>query len=138
LRFFLRYWVPVVAYVLVVWGISLFGNIPLAAKVARYDKLIHAAEYLFLALLATRAVQASIRRRWLGVTTSFLMVGCTASLDEALQRFNPTRTSDLKDLAADLAGALAGIFLYYVLLALAGKGRKPVQDSISSSTSSRR
>jgi len=138
LKFFLRYWVPVLAYVLVIWGLSLFGNIPLVAKMAKYDKLIHAAEYFFLALLASRAVQASIQRPWLSVIVSFLGVSLAGLMDELIQRINPARSSDVKDLAADIAGSFAGVFLYLILLVLAGRGRNAVQNPISSNTSSRR
>jgi VanZ family protein len=70
------------------------------------DKLVHAVLYGILGALVARAAGAAATRRTLG--TLLLGVAAFAAVDEWHQRFIPGRSADVRDFAADLAGAIAG------------------------------
>jgi VanZ family protein len=79
------------------------------------DKLAHAAIYGLLAYLAARAFATLPRAAEARLTSAaaVLFAAFYGFTDEFHQTFVPGRSADLWDLAADLAGALAGGWLYH-------------------------
>ena len=71
-------------------------------------KFAHFAEYFVLGILACRAFTV---RRYILATFLVLLV---AGLDETNQSFNSARTGSPVDVAIDLAGGVAGVFLYFL------------------------
>lgn len=77
------------------------------------DYVLHAVEYLGLAVVVFRAVSGRLGARVTGARALWTMVvtvGYGAS-DEIHQLFVPFRTADLRDLLADAAGAAIGLSL---------------------------
>ncbi|RME27640.1 MAG: VanZ family protein [Deltaproteobacteria bacterium] len=120
-RFF-RYWFPLILYCMAIISVSVAFTPP--ASIARTigDKPLHFMEYGLLALLATRALRsgAGLRRQWawLAAVAFCFAVG---GVDELVQHLNPARKSEWLDLAADVAGGLAGATLYVALKLLQGR-----------------
>ena len=118
-RGFLIYWAPVVAYAALIFMLSaqphperLFPSF--LERLG--DKLLHVLEYGVLAALCYRA----FRHAWYGATalTALALAIVAATVygisDEVHQAFVPSRTSDLWDVAADLAGACVGSLLWFL------------------------
>ncbi|TNF32824.1 MAG: hypothetical protein EP329_09195 [Deltaproteobacteria bacterium] len=111
----MRWWIPCV----VVWGVVSWlvlrpgdasgGGLPIP------DKVAHLLAWLGLALTAWPALSASTR--WRRATRAWAVVGaCTAYAvaTEALQAGVPGRTSDALDAAADVAGAVLGVAVWWL------------------------
>jgi VanZ family protein len=99
---------------LIFWQSS--GPLPVQTpSLSGLDKLAHAAIYALLAFLAARAFATlPLQVRAHGLAWAAVLFAALYGLsDEVHQAFVPGRTADIWDLAADLAGALAGAFIYY-------------------------
>ena len=114
---FLRYWLPLVLYVSVIF---LLSSLPLGdtlQKIEIPDKVIHATEYLLLPILFFRFLLFAFPRNFakyyffLGMV---LAAGIGAA-DELYQSHVPGRTMDFYDFLADVTGisiAAAGWFIW--------------------------
>jgi VanZ family protein len=138
LRSFLRYWLPVIVWMAVIFSASgdtksyqhssrliapivrwLFPNISpdaLDSTVLVVRKCAHLTEYAVLALLFWRAVRKPPRRdprpwSWPLAGLAVLFVALYAASDEFHQLFVPTRDASLRDVAIDTFGAVLGIIL---------------------------
>ena len=111
-----RYWLPVAAYVVLIFslsslhsgGPSLFPNM---------DKLEHLGEYGLFGLLLGRAFRFTVGgRRGLWWAVGTVLVGsAVGAMDEFYQAFVPGRTSDVRDWLTDsLALLLAVLFTQLV------------------------
>jgi VanZ family protein len=78
------------------------------------DKLVHIGLYAVLGALLWRALAAGGSRKGNSGARALLLAWLLSVLygasDELHQRYVPGRTPDVRDLAADATGALAGIF----------------------------
>lgn len=104
---FLSLWLPVAAYMAVIFYLSSVSAPPIPQEVS--DKTAHAVTYAGLALVIVRALAAG---RWSGVTArtlvvAWLMATVYGVTDEGHQVFTAGRTPDLADLAADAIGSAA-------------------------------
>lgn len=90
------------------------GPIPVPARLARADWLLHGLEYFLLGWLWSRALPGR-SGRLLGFAIALLW----GASDELHQLFVPLRGASWHDLAADGVGALLGSHAAY-LLSLAG------------------
>jgi len=106
-------WLPVLAYMGLIWFLSSRPiSVPLV-WIPHRDKLVHLLEYGTLGVLAARAIHGSMRitlRAVLG--WAFVLTVGWGALDEVHQAFVPERSADLLDLAADAVGALLGVACY--------------------------
>jgi VanZ family protein len=134
---FLRYWLPVV-----IWLIMIFiGSTDLMSaehtshiigpilrwfypsiSPARIDqlqfvirKMAHVSEYAVLSLLIVRALAETTRQaRFAGPASIALLIsGAFAASDEFHQSFVPSRTSSVRDVMIDITGAIFGITIYW-------------------------
>jgi len=106
-------WLPVLAYMGLIWFLSSRPiSLPLASFPHR-DKVVHVLEYGTLGALAARAIHGSmpIALRAALIWAFALSVGWGA-LDELHQAFVPARSADALDLAADVLGTLLGLACY--------------------------
>ena len=103
-------WLPVVAYMALIWTLS---SMPLKISLDAIpfrDKGAHATEYAVLSLLFAHA----IRKTWLTTPLWRVLLYAIAAtfvwgfLDEVHQAFVPGRNSDATDLLADTIGACIG------------------------------
>jgi len=101
-------WVPVFAYMALIFAISAQPDPPLPSQVS--DKQGHSLGYMGLTITVGRALAGGAASgATLPVAAGAWAIAATyAASDEWHQSFVPGRTSDFRDWLADAAGALAG------------------------------
>jgi VanZ family protein len=130
-RRFLRYWLPVLAWMIFVfigstdllsaehtsryigpflrWFAPGISDAAIASVQFIVRKCAHLTEYAILAALLYRAFRQH-RGRAFGI--AFIVAAFYAALDEFHQSFVTTRTASPWDVAIDCAGAVIGLLLY--------------------------
>jgi len=144
LKFFLRYWLPVLAWMVLIFSASADAHSyehsgVLVSKIfepvvrwffptlspARMDELhhlfrkcAHLAEFAILALLLWRAIRQSHatahRWHWPVAGLTLLFVFSYAASDEFHQSFVPGRTAQFSDVGIDTAGGAVGLLLLWL------------------------
>lgn len=103
---FARYWLPVLAYVSLIFVLSAQPGLHPPVKFQNSDKLAHMVEYGVLGWFLVRALRAALpARSW--VFTSMLALGLGLVIgagDEIFQSFVPGRDSTVFDWLADGTG----------------------------------
>jgi VanZ family protein len=102
-------WGPVVLYCALIFELSSVSDVP-QLPLGMSDKTAHALLYSGLGFLVARALTGGQPRNaslWLAVAT-VVAVTLYGLSDETHQLFVPHREFDLKDLAADVVGGVAG------------------------------
>ena len=103
---FARYWLPVLAYVSLIFVLSAQPGLHPPLQFQNSDKLAHLFEYGLLGWLLVRALRATLpARSWM--FTSMLAIGVglgIAAGDEIFQSFVPNRDSTVFDWLADGTG----------------------------------
>lgn len=137
-REFVRYWVPVIAWMLVIFSAS--TDLGSAAQTSRFigpilswiapeisaetialvqlavRKAAHVVEYAILTMLILRALQSRARATFARLAMiAFAAVALYAATDEFHQSFNASRSGTLQDVAIDCCGALLGVLVYRLL-----------------------
>jgi VanZ family protein len=116
---FIRYWLPVLAYVTLIFSLSAqpYLKPPYMSKVVT-DKVYHAAEYGVFGLLLARAVRASLRVSMpIAAAMITLALGVViGACDESFQRFIPGRQSSVYDLLADTIGVSVAVVVYLIFV----------------------
>ena len=142
LRSFLKYWLPVLLWMVVIFSASsdslsfqhssrilapiIHWLLPHLSEHAVSDivffirKCAHLTEYAVLALLLWRALRKPVgndRRpwRWTDAGFAILFVALYAASDEIHQLFVPNREGRLADVLIDTSGAMAGMFLLWTI-----------------------
>ena len=97
-------------------GIWLLSSLPLnqhhRLRIFGWDKLLHLAEYLILALLVNRSLFA-LKSKQGTVILVYVLLALSAVLDEWHQRFVPNRSVAVWDLLANLIGLGLGGLIYF-------------------------
>jgi VanZ family protein len=135
---FLKYWLPVVVWMAVIFGLS--TNAGSSANTSRIiepllrwlfptissgtmeqvhtfvRKAAHLGEYAVLGLLLWRALRQTRRHgigssRWKAAAAVVLMSVAYAATDEFHQSFVPTRGASVRDVVIDTCGTLIGLAL---------------------------
>ncbi len=111
---FMGFWLPVLAYVSVIFALSSQPNLQSPLRFANGDKVAHLGEYLVLGLLLVRAVRANLRvsRPLFAALIAIGIVVMVGLSDEFLQSFIPGRQSDLFDVLADVLGGAIAQLVY--------------------------
>jgi VanZ family protein len=115
LRTILIFWVPLVAWLLVIHNLSATPSTEMPTiDIPHADKIFHVVEYFVLGILLIRAFDKSGFNVSLAKLTvlAIIIALCYGVLDELYQRSIPGRECDIFDFIADSAGAIIGIFLY--------------------------
>ena len=134
MRFFLKYWLPVLIWLAVIFVGStdlmsaehtsrfigpflrwFVPDIPDATVVSVQffvRKCAHLTEYAILATLLCRAARPSIARPWRAAFLAFFVAAASAVLDEFHQSFVASRTGNAVDVAIDCGGGLIGVVIY--------------------------
>ena len=111
-------WAPPVAYLGLIFYLSAQSAVPWAAPYP--DKLLHALEYMALALLLGRALNGGLGRvpatRMLLWTWGACVVWAIS--DELHQSFVPGRDCEAMDVVADATGAAVGLLSLRLILGL--------------------
>jgi VanZ family protein len=111
LSLFLRFWLPVLAYITLIFSLSSLSDLPGEKLFPHMDKIAHFAEYGILGFLVGRAFRGAaprfVTKFWFGLA----IIGTIAVgvLDETFQSTVPRRVSSRYDFAADMIGAVAGL-----------------------------
>ncbi len=104
-------WAAVAVYLAAIFYLSAQPD-PLPALTSRVsDKLLHLVEYGGLALLLGRALLAVGMTTRRALVTTVLVASLYGASDELHQAFVPSRSCDVRDWAADTAGAILGAAL---------------------------
>jgi VanZ family protein len=108
LLFFLRYWLPLLGYVGLIFTLSAQPYLQSPLPFHNSDKLIHASEYGGLGILLLAMLRASnpARPRWASTLMAVLCGMTIAAGDENFQRLIPGRSCDFFDWLADSSGLL--------------------------------
>jgi VanZ family protein len=111
LLFFLRYWLPLLGYVGLIFTLSAQPYLQSPLHFHNSDKLIHASEYFGLGVLLLSMLRASNPARPRGFSALMaLACGMTiAAGDENFQRLIPGRQCDFFDWLADSIGVLLAL-----------------------------
>ena len=108
---FVKYWLPVILYVPLIFWLSSIGTLRPPDLVAGTDKIAHILEYGFLGFLLLRALRrGGPLDNNLVASLVTLIIGLVIALaDELFQSTVPGRLADPVDFAADALGlVLAG------------------------------
>lgn len=102
-------WGPVAAYMAVIFMASANSNPPAPPHVS--DKLLHLGAYAGLAVTICRALLGGLSPRlsWRAAFATLAITTAYGVTDELHQMFVPGRSPDVYDVAADAAGAVAGL-----------------------------
>jgi VanZ family protein len=101
-------WLPVVAYMAMLFGFSSLSTIPSPpAEFSFYD--VHIAAYAGLGALTARATAGGLRNvSWRAVVAAIMISSLYGVTDEYHQLFTPGRSFDVLDMAADAIGSIVG------------------------------
>ncbi|MFC1708692.1 VanZ family protein [Candidatus Omnitrophota bacterium] len=111
MRAFSKYWLPVLLYALLIFGISSVPGQELPKTMILPDYLLHFLEYLPFGFLVCRAIKntkESFSAKKI-IFFSILLVALYAASDEFHQMFVPGRFASLSDLLCDGLGATIGV-----------------------------
>lgn len=102
-------WGPVIAYMALIFVASSSSDPPAPPHVS--DKLLHLGAYAGLAVTIGRALLGGLSRRlsWRAAIATLTITTAYGVTDELHQMFVPGRSPDVYDVAADAAGAVAGV-----------------------------
>lgn len=102
---------PVCLVASLIFGSAFASAAPAGLSFAYSDKLAHFFFYGLVGTLVFRALRVRFlsHRRW---ALAFLITMSLGIGEEVVQHFNPNRSFELADWAADTAGALVAIALY--------------------------
>lgn len=129
---FLNYWLPVLAYIGLIFSVSSVQGSRLPSLFPYMDKIAHLMEYSLFGLLLGRAIRVTFTRGSAFVITIAAVavgagVGC---LDEIYQGIVPGRQSDPLDWLTDLAAITAAVVLMQVVHVGAPRRRgRPTDDT---------
>ncbi len=110
MKTFLRFWLPPLAYCLVIFLLS-----SQSTAVVTHDKIAHTCAYAIMAFLFARACSAHTSVFWKIWLFAFLISTFYGVSDEFHQSFVPGRNSSIDDVMADALGAFIGGFVYVSL-----------------------
>jgi VanZ family protein len=105
-------WIPVALWAGVILTGTSIPTIPGPPAAAGMDKLVHLTMYGVLGVLALRAAWDGTPRT---AIVTLAAIAVFAAADEWHQRLIPTRSADVGDWIADVAGATLGIGSFAVL-----------------------
>jgi VanZ family protein len=109
---FKRYWLPVIAYVAVIFALSSIHGSSVPTFFPGVDKLEHLLEYSLFGLLAGRAIRFTLgptKRRLAAALGTMALGAVVGALDELYQRGVPGRSSDVRDWITDIAAVAISV-----------------------------
>lgn len=123
---FARLWLPPALWMCgIFWFSSVPGQDLPRLGILHADKAVHLAEFCVFGALLARAYMRSrpVPARLGHVVVPACLAALYAAFDEWHQRFIPGRTVDPVDFLCNVAGGLAGAWLYYVFFTRKGVPR---------------
>lgn len=118
-------WGPAIAGMAIIFILSAQPRLPVPLPFPGFDKLMHAAAYLGLALLAFRgAVLLPLTKTPGPYAQSLCLAALYGLSDEFHQSFVPGRSADALDWLADVLGAVVALLIVVVLRNRLARGGK--------------
>jgi len=107
---FFYYWSPVIIYCALIFYMSSRPAPESIPKIAHFDKLLHAGAYALLSALFFRAYRTTRLGDRLAtvILLSILSAGIYGISDELHQHFVPSRSAEIQDALANIAGSAIG------------------------------
>jgi VanZ family protein len=124
---FSRYWLPVLGYIGLIFGLSSIHGNQIPSPFPYVDKVAHLLEYSFFGLLAGRAIRFTLRGRNAFITAfaTILFGALIGMLDELYQRMIPGRESDPFDWLTDVTAVIIAVIVTQcIAVRPLGPGRK--------------
>jgi VanZ family protein len=110
-----KVWIPVLAYVGLIFALSSIPNLAPPTSMSNADKLAHLTEYGILGWLLVRALGRRFPTRPVRAVLGSLLIGAgIAAIDEMYQG-TVGRNRDPKDWAADATGILAATLIWLLI-----------------------
>ena len=113
---FIKYWIPVIVWLAVVFALSAIPSLQVESLGMAdfvFRKLAHLGEFLILAVLLFRAIKFHSREKVWKIFLLVLFLGFLyAALDEFHQLYVPGREGSLIDVLIDSSGVLLGALSY--------------------------
>jgi VanZ like protein len=112
--FFVRYWLPVLLYVGLIFGFSSIHGTAVPDFFPNVDKLEHMLEYSLFGLLAGRAIRFTMgpaKHRLAAALATIAFGAVVGALDELYQAGVPGRNSDPRDWIMDVAAVSIAVLL---------------------------
>jgi len=103
-RHFFQFWLPLLAYVALIFTLSAQPYLKPPLQFENSDKVMHLLEYGGLGILLLRVVRSSQPRRGLAAIAALAIGMALGALDEKFQAFIPGRDSSVFDWLADSVG----------------------------------
>lgn len=123
----LSLWMPVAAYLAFIGFTSAQESVPGAELF--WDKLLHVVGYAPLAFLALRAFHGGVEAPRPGPTIAAgVLVTVWAISDEVHQAFVPGRSSDVRDVVADVVGFALAVFVQWLVFAARRRSQRGAPD----------
>jgi VanZ family protein len=111
---FVRYWLPVLCYLGLIFGLSSLHGSVVPDFFPNVDKLEHLLEYSLFGLLAGRAIRFTLGPAKHRLAAALVTIGFGAlvgALDELYQKSVPGRSSDPRDWMMDVAAVSISVLL---------------------------
>ena len=115
MKTFLKLWLPVIAYaVLIFWISSLERPFDVSFETGNIDKVIHFLEYSVFGFLLIRAIYGSDIRisRSVAIIMAFLIGVLYGITDELHQSVVPGRFAEISDFIFDSIGSFVGAIMF--------------------------
>ncbi|MDM8535543.1 VanZ family protein [Desulfobacterales bacterium HSG17] len=113
----LIYWFPILLYCILIFIQSAYPSPIKGVSIPHMDKLLHFGGYAFLGALIFRAIKNSISNAEIKtiMIISIVISSFYGLTDELHQSFVASRSADIMDFAADTAGSVFGVCIYYLV-----------------------
>lgn len=115
MRKFVKWWLPVMAWMIVIFIGSSIGNVPRVGDDTTdgiVHRVAHMLEYAVLGALLLRAVSQDKPSTRRGLIVTLISVALYGASDELHQRFTPGRSSEGLSVLFDVVGGLIGAWAY--------------------------
>jgi VanZ family protein len=112
---FVKWWLPVLVWMGVIFAGSSIGSLPrVGGKVTDgvAHRVAHVMEFAILGALTLRAVSQDRRVTKRELISTLIIIALYGASDEFHQRFTPGRSSEGLSVVFDVAGGLAGAWIY--------------------------
>jgi VanZ family protein len=112
--FFVRYWLPVLLYLGLIFSFSSIHGTAVPDFFPNVDKLEHLLEYSLFGLLAGRAIRFTLgqtKHRMAAALATIAFGALVGALDELYQAGVPGRNSDPRDWMMDVAAVSIAVLL---------------------------
>ena len=107
-----KVWIPVLAYVGLIFTLSSIPNLAPPTAMTNADKLAHFTEYGILGWLLVRALGTRFRRRLVPAVLGAVLLGAGIAAADEMYQGTVGRHRDARDWAADVTGILVATLVW--------------------------